>query len=86
MAMLLVLVDAAGEQPDVNPERLHELSSLGVTDLAILHGETTTAVLVEGWALNPAHSAARVSRIVAGDDNAPVLLPILQASVTPVQR
>jgi hypothetical protein len=80
--MLLVIVDAAGEQPDVNPQRLRRLSDLGVTDMAILRGDPMTAVLLEGWALDPVRSAAEATEIVTGASGGSVLLPILQAAVT----
>lgn len=80
--MLLMLLDGAGDHPDVNPLRLHRLTDLGVTDLAILRGEAMTAVLLQGWAFEPAISSAQASEIVAGTSTGRLLLPVLQASIS----
>jgi hypothetical protein len=59
-----------------------QLAALGVTKLAVLRDEQTTAVAVEGWAFDPARSAEAAARALAADRAAVrVLRPVIESAV-----
>jgi hypothetical protein len=83
MVGVLVLL-VANEDPaaEVGPGVAGQLAALGVTKLAVLRDEQTTAVALEGWAFDPARSAEAAACALAADRAAVrVLWPVIESAV-----
>lgn len=79
--MLVLLVANRGHGPKVGAAVVEQLARLGVTDLAVLRDEQTTAVSLSGWAFDPARSADAAARAVAADGAVQVLRPVLESAI-----
>lgn len=82
MSMMLLVVEV-GSRPDLGAEPLRHLSRLGVTDVSLLQGDSSLAVLLHGWAFDPGRSAADASDVVVHGAPAQLLLPVMHAAVAP---
>jgi hypothetical protein len=84
VAMLVVLVPEHAARLSLRPPTLRRLAELGITNLTLLQGDATAAIVLEGWAFEPAHSAASaVSALGAAPGCATTLRPLTQLTVSP---
>ena len=55
--MVVVLFEASGREPTLQPAALAELARLGVTSVSLLRDGSTAGLVLDGWAFDP-HRAA----------------------------
>jgi hypothetical protein len=56
MTTVMLIADNHAGQPVVGPDAAERLGSLGITRIALLRDESSTAVVLEGWAFDPART------------------------------
>jgi len=54
--IVVFIADAVAGEPSVSPTAAQALGDLGVTRLALLTNAGATAVVLDGWALDTAHT------------------------------
>jgi hypothetical protein len=54
MTTLVLIADAEAGQPLVGPESAARLGRMGFSHITLLRDRVSTAVVLEGWAFNPA--------------------------------
>ncbi len=82
MAMLLVLLPA-GTTTCLRPDAVSALARIGVTSVALVRDETSTGVVVEGWAFDPIGSAeAVIAAVSARGRRARALQPVMEMQLT----
>jgi hypothetical protein len=54
MATLVLIADSDAGDPLVGPRSAARLGRMGVTHITLLRDRVSTAVVLEGWAFNPA--------------------------------
>lgn len=80
--MLLVLLPA-GTNTCLRSDAVSALVSIGVTSVALVRDETSTGVVVEGWAFDPVGSAEAVITAVSGGGRwARALQPVMEMQLT----
>lgn len=67
MAIMVVLLPASEAEPTLPPATVSKLTRLGVTSVALVRDERTSALVVEGWAFEPYRSAEAVVAAFAAD-------------------
>lgn len=83
MGLLVLLLDNKHPAAEVGPSVVQGLAELGVTGVAVLRDEQTTAVSLEGWAFDAERSAQAAARAVASDPGAVrILRPVIESSVS----
>jgi hypothetical protein len=65
--MLGLLLPNRSSSVSAEPEVAHRLAGLGVTHLSLLCDRDTTLVVLEGWAFDPAGSAAEAATLLGAD-------------------
>jgi hypothetical protein len=84
VAMLVVLVPEHAARLSLQPPSVRRLAELGVTSLTLLQGDTAAAIVLEGWAFDPGHSAAAaVIALGAAPGCATTLQPLTQLTLAP---
>jgi hypothetical protein len=79
---LLLLLGDEDHGVEIGPGLAQKLAGLGVTDVSVLRDERTTAVALNGWALDVDGSADAVVRLLAADPAAArVLRPVIESAV-----
>lgn len=56
MAMVMLVADIHAGEPVLGPDVAVRLGSLGITRIALLRDLSSTAVVLEGWAFDPART------------------------------
>lgn len=56
MAMVMLVADIQGGEPVLGPDAAQRLGSLGITRIALLRDLSSNAVVLEGWAFDPART------------------------------
>jgi hypothetical protein len=56
MAMVMLVADIQSGEPVLGPDAAQRLGSLGITRIALLRDLSSTAVVLEGWAFDPART------------------------------
>lgn len=56
MAMVMLVADIQAGEPVLGPDAAERLGSLGITRIALLRDLSSTAVVLEGWAFDPART------------------------------
>lgn len=56
MTTVMLIADNHAGEPVVGPDAAERLGSLGITRIALLRDEFSTAVVLEGWAFDPART------------------------------
>jgi hypothetical protein len=80
--MLVLLVSEDGVS--LGPAAVRRLADLGVTTLAVVRDERTVGLVLQGWAFDPASSAALAADAVAVRCQAVrALHPVMQTAVSP---
>lgn len=83
MATMLVLNDPASEAGVFDAPAAGALARLGVTSITVLGDEDGVAVVLEGWAFDPAIAGAEAAAIVTGGrGHVRILRPLLQAAIS----
>jgi hypothetical protein len=84
MATMLVLYDRASEATGIfDAATAGALARLGVTSVTVLGDEDGVAVVLEGWAFDPAVAGAEAAEIVTGGrGHVRILRPLLEAAVS----
>lgn len=82
MALLVVLVPADQGEVPLGSAAVEALARLGVTSVSLARDEHTAAVILEGWAFDPARADAALTALGTGADNARTLQPVAQMAVT----
>lgn len=54
MATLVLIADAGAGEPVVGPSSAARLGRIGVSHITLLRDRVSTAVVLEGWAFDPA--------------------------------
>lgn len=54
MAMVMLVADIQSGEPVLGPDAAQRLGSLGITRIALLRDLSSNAVVLEGWAFDPA--------------------------------
>jgi hypothetical protein len=67
--------------PALQPATLDALARLGVTSVSLVRDEETAALVLEGWAFDPAHSAAAAAKAVGAVPPTRTLRPALHVAV-----
>lgn len=82
MALLVLLVPAESGDLSLGASNLEALAGLGVTSVSLARDERTAAVILEGWALDPADEAAMRAALGAGSPEVRALRPVGQMEVS----
>ncbi len=56
MTMVMLIADIGAGEPALGPDAAERLGSLGITRIALLRDLSSTAVVLEGWAFDPART------------------------------
>lgn len=56
MTMVMLVADIQAGGPVLGPDAAKRLGSLGITRIALLRDLSSTAVVLEGWAFDPART------------------------------
>ncbi|MDP9244960.1 MAG: hypothetical protein M3O77_07735 [Chloroflexota bacterium] len=56
MPMIMLVADIQAGEPVLGPDAAERLGSLGITRIALLRDLSSTAVVLEGWAFDPART------------------------------
>jgi len=56
MATVMLVADIHAEEPVLGPDAAERLGSLGITRIALLRDLSSTAIVLEGWAFDPART------------------------------
>lgn len=75
--MLVVITDAE-RSVQLDADAARRLAEMGVVSVAIAADMTTEAVVLEGWAFDPAVSGAEAADILVGTGRRHALQPVLQ--------
>lgn len=87
MGELLLLLGNDDPGAELGPGVAQKLAALGITEVAVLRDERTTAVVLEGWAFDIGRSADTVVRLLAADPSTvQVLRPVFESAVHPMNR
>jgi hypothetical protein len=81
MAMLVMLFTERAAQVSLGPQVLRRLGALGITNLTLLQRDDTAAVVLEGWAFDPARSEAGVADALGAAQGVTLLHPLTQMTV-----
>lgn len=82
MALLVLLVPAQLDEVSLGASNVEALSRLGVTSVSLARDEQTAAVILEGWALDPASSEQALAALGADRGTARALQPVVQMAVS----
>lgn len=83
MAQLVILIPAGSREPSLSAATVNALARLGVTGMSMARDSETVALVLEGWALDPARSGAVLAALEADDAQARALQPVVQMAVSP---
>ena len=81
MAMLVLLVPSDQDAVTLGARNVEALARLGVTSVSLARDERTAAVILEGWALDPASHEQALSALGARSGGAQTLQPVVQMAV-----
>lgn len=56
MTMVMLVADIQAGEPVLGPDAAERLGKLGITRIALLRDLSSTAVVLEGWAFDPART------------------------------
>jgi hypothetical protein len=56
MATVLLIADRHAEDPVIGPDVAERLATLGISRITLLRDPSSTAVILEGWAFDPART------------------------------
>jgi hypothetical protein len=82
VAMMVVLLEAADDEPRLGEAALGELKRLGVTSIELLRDDGAYGLVLEGWAFDPERSRTAALAAVGAAPTAQALLPLVHMAVT----
>lgn len=82
MAMAVVLFPVSHEAVVLQPAALDALARLGVTSVSLVRDDETAALVLEGWAFDPARAHEAASAVTGTCDGARTLQPLVQMAVS----
>ena len=66
MALVLLVAGTAAGEPIVGPDTADRLHALGISRISLLRDGSSTGVVLEGWAFDPAQADAATRAIFPG--------------------
>ena len=85
VARVAVLLHGNGDT-SMGPNVVADLADLGITSIALLRGEETVALVLEGWAFDASRSGDKAANIVAAGQPASILLPVMEMAISAIAR
>lgn len=82
MALLVVLIPAGPRDVPLGSSAVEALARLGVTSVSLARDEQTAAVILEGWAFDPARHDDVLSALGTAEDCVRTLRPVAQLAVS----
>lgn len=82
MVLLVLLIPADSADVSLGTSNLETLGGLGVTSVSLARDDRTAAVILEGWALDPADEGAMRAALGASTSEVRALRPIGQIAVS----
>lgn len=82
MTQLVLLVPVDRDEVSLGAKNVAALARLGVTSVSLARNERTAAVILEGWALDPACRCAALAALGASANTSQALVPFLQMAVS----
>jgi hypothetical protein len=81
MALFVVLVPEGNYAP-IDADSVEALARLGVTTVSLARDEETLAVILDGWAFDPAAHAAALAALGVEDGGARTLQSVMHMAVS----
>jgi hypothetical protein len=85
MAMVMLLVEGAGDDVAISAGMANDLARLGITNVAICRDRETVGIVLEGWAFDPTTADAAARSLIQATHVVRVLLPTIRLAVSDVQ-
>lgn len=82
MGQLVFLLPTDRANVPIGSAAIEALARLGVTSLSLAADSHTTAIVLEGWAFDPARSRAAIQALGGSPEEARTLQPIVQMAVS----
>jgi hypothetical protein len=82
MALLVLLLSVDRDDFSLGASNMEALARLGVTSVSLARDEATSAVILEGWALDPERHNAALAALGASADTTRALKPVVQMAVS----
>ncbi len=87
MATVMLVADRHAGEPVVGPDVAERLAGLGITRITLLRDRSSIAVVLEGWAFDPAHIDEAVQVVFpTGGSTIRILHEIERVAVTVADR
>ena len=81
MGLLVLLVPTDAAEVPIGSRTIEALARLGVTNVSLAADSDTTAIILEGWAFDPARSGAAI-RALGSPEETRTLQSIAQMAVS----
>jgi hypothetical protein len=82
MAMVMLLVDGAGDEVAISAAMADDLARLGITNVAICRDRETVGIVLEGWAFDATTVDAAARSLIQAPHVGRVLLPVIRIAVS----
>ena len=86
MGHLVLLVPTESADVPIGSSAIEALARLGVTTVSLAADEHTTAIILEGWAFDPARSGAAIHALGGSPEEMRTLQPIAHMAVSAAPR
>lgn len=86
MSLLVLVFSEETDDLGIHPETVARLAALGVTEVAVVADSRGSAVVLQGWAFDPASCGVEAAAIVGRDRACRALRPLMQMTVPPGVR
>jgi hypothetical protein len=87
MASVMLVADIDGGEPVLGPSVAERLGNLGITRIALLRDLSSTAVVLEGWAFDPARADEAIRAVFpVGSANLRKFHEVQYVGVSPTQE
>lgn len=85
MAMVMLLVEGAGDDVAISAGMADDLARLGITNIAICRDRETVGIVLEGWAFDVTTADAAARSLFPSSHVRRVLLPAIRLAVSDVR-
>ncbi len=82
MGQLVLLMPTDRAQVPIGPTAIEALARLGVTSASLAADSRTTAIILEGWAFDPARSGAAIEALGGSPEETRTLQSIAHMAVS----
>ena len=82
MGQLVLLVPTDAADVPIGSRAIEALARLGVTNVSLAADSHTTAIILDGWAFDPARSGAAIRALGGSPEETRTLQPIVQMAVS----